>query len=189
MAQRHAGNPLEIRPFWSLTPAAVSDLGTCCAAAGLHASSRSLDGRDEASDRASVHHCADPRIRGGAAGRGRGTHGQRRKQQGRTLGVRRRGHVRKLGKVLASGIDRSEVVTSPGASPGTVRVELVLGDARARSLVAAGVPLIEKQVRGTGAQQRMQQQSASGYRVSGRTANPAASVTNTWPPPRTIPAW
>ena len=70
-----------------------------------------------------------------------------------------------LGKVLASGIDRSEVVTSPGTSAGTVRVELVLGDAQARALVDAGVPLTEKQVRGTGAQQRMQQQSASGYQV------------------------
>ncbi len=93
-----------------------------------------------------------------------------------------------LGKVLASGIDRSEVVTSPGSSPGTVRVEVVLGDAQARSLVAAGVPLTEKQIAGTGAQQRMQQQSANGYQVFRSDSEPGGIRDEYWPPPATIPA-
>ena len=48
---------------------------------------------------------------------------------------------------------------------GAVRVEAVLSPAQAAKLVAAGVPLIEKQVGGTSASQRMSDQSAAGYEV------------------------
>jgi Zinc carboxypeptidase/Immune inhibitor A peptidase M6 len=43
--------------------------------------------------------------------------------------------------VLDSGLDRREVLTAPGAAPGSVRVEVVLGERRADALIAQGVPL------------------------------------------------
>src|SRR6478609_6345000 len=70
-----------------------------------------------------------------------------------------------LGALFASGVDRAEVVTAPGATAGTVRVEVILGQNELQSLVAAGLRLAEKQVDGAGAQSRMQQRSASGYQV------------------------
>jgi hypothetical protein len=45
-----------------------------------------------------------------------------------------------LALVLDSGIDRHEVRTTPGA-PGSVRVEVVLGERAAHALIAQGVPL------------------------------------------------
>jgi hypothetical protein len=49
--------------------------------------------------------------------------------------------IAQLGLVQESGVDRHEVVTSPGASPGTVHVEVVLGERAANALIAQGVPL------------------------------------------------
>ena len=46
-----------------------------------------------------------------------------------------------LALVLDSGIDRREVLTTPGGTPGSVRVEVVLGQRRANALIARGVPL------------------------------------------------
>ena len=46
-----------------------------------------------------------------------------------------------LGLVMASGVDRHEVQTSPGAAAGSVLVEVVLGQGTADALVAQGVPL------------------------------------------------
>jgi hypothetical protein len=49
--------------------------------------------------------------------------------------------LEQLALVLDSGVDRREVLTTPGATPGSVRVEVVLGQRRADALVAQGVPL------------------------------------------------
>ena len=46
-----------------------------------------------------------------------------------------------LALVMASGIDRREVLTTPGGAPGSVRVEVVLGERAANALIAQGVPL------------------------------------------------
>ncbi|MET0765921.1 MAG: M14 family zinc carboxypeptidase [Blastococcus sp.] len=46
-----------------------------------------------------------------------------------------------LALVLDSGVDRREVVTSPGDARGSVRVEVVLGERMANELIAHGVPL------------------------------------------------
>ncbi|WP_091215119.1 M14 family metallopeptidase [Geodermatophilus siccatus] len=46
-----------------------------------------------------------------------------------------------LALVLDSGLDRREVLTAPGGAPGSVRVEVVLGERRADALMAEGVPL------------------------------------------------
>ena len=46
-----------------------------------------------------------------------------------------------LALVMDSGVDRREVLTIPGSAPGTVRVEVVLGEREATSLIARGVPL------------------------------------------------
>jgi hypothetical protein len=46
-----------------------------------------------------------------------------------------------LALVLDSGIDRHEVLTTPGGAPGSVRVEVVLGERAANALIAQGVPL------------------------------------------------
>ena len=70
-----------------------------------------------------------------------------------------------LGELFSSGLDRSEVVTGPGATSRTVHVEAILGQQQWRDLVAAGVPLTEKIIAGAGAQSRMQQRTASGYQV------------------------
>ena len=66
-----------------------------------------------------------------------------------------------LDAVLASGVERSEVVTDQG-SAGKVRVQVILGSTTANSLIAGGVPLAVKQ---PAAQQRSTQRSASGYSV------------------------
>ncbi|MGY1590968.1 M14 family zinc carboxypeptidase [Geodermatophilus sp. SYSU D00708] len=46
-----------------------------------------------------------------------------------------------LALVLDSGLDRREVLTAPSGEPGSVRVEVVLGERRAHALLAQGVPL------------------------------------------------
>jgi hypothetical protein len=46
-----------------------------------------------------------------------------------------------LNLVMGSGVDRREVATSPGSAPGTVQVQVVLGEPTANSLIARGVPL------------------------------------------------
>ncbi len=66
-----------------------------------------------------------------------------------------------LDAVVASGVDRTEVITDPGAA-GKVRVQVILGSTAARNLVAAGVPLAVKEPT---AQQRSTQRSAAGYEV------------------------
>ena len=65
-----------------------------------------------------------------------------------------------LDTLFASGIDRSEVITAPGAS-GTVQVEIILSGPAAGALIAGGIPLAEKQTRRAAAGQR----SASGNAV------------------------
>jgi hypothetical protein len=49
--------------------------------------------------------------------------------------------LEQLALVLDSGVDRREVLTAPGGAPGSVRVEVVLGERRADELIAQGVPL------------------------------------------------
>ena len=63
-----------------------------------------------------------------------------------------------LAAVLASGIERTEVVTE-AAGAGKVRVQVILGATTANGLIAGGVPLSVKQ---PAAQQRTTQRSASG---------------------------
>ena len=43
--------------------------------------------------------------------------------------------------MLGSGVDRHEVLTTPGGAAGSVRVEVVLGERAANTLIAQGVPL------------------------------------------------
>lgn len=49
-----------------------------------------------------------------------------------------------LAAVVASGVDRHELTLTPGAAPGTVGLEVVLGPNQAAALVAAGVPLSQR---------------------------------------------
>jgi hypothetical protein len=65
-----------------------------------------------------------------------------------------------LETLFASGIDRSEVITAPGAG-GTVQIEIILSGPAAGALIAGGIPLAEKQIRRAAAGQR----SASGNAV------------------------
>ncbi|MGK5110722.1 MULTISPECIES: M14 family zinc carboxypeptidase [unclassified Geodermatophilus] len=46
-----------------------------------------------------------------------------------------------LALVMASGVERREVLTAPGSAPGSMRVEIVLGRRAAATLIAQGVPL------------------------------------------------
>ncbi|MGY1640553.1 M14 family zinc carboxypeptidase [Geodermatophilus sp. SYSU D00703] len=46
-----------------------------------------------------------------------------------------------LALVLDSGLDRREVLTAPGRTPSSVRLEVVLGERPANALIAQGVPL------------------------------------------------
>jgi hypothetical protein len=46
-----------------------------------------------------------------------------------------------LALVLDSGIDRREVLTTPGSTPGSARVQVVLGERAANALIGQGVPL------------------------------------------------
>ncbi len=58
-----------------------------------------------------------------------------------------------LGTLFAAGIDRSEVVTSPGAA-GNVNVEVILSRPSADELLAQGVPLAQKSTSSARSQQR-----------------------------------
>jgi hypothetical protein len=62
-------------------------------------------------------------------------------EPGRTLAYTGELSLGQLALVMRSGVDRREVVTSPGAAPGTVQVEVVLGQRAADTLIAQGVPL------------------------------------------------
>jgi hypothetical protein len=46
-----------------------------------------------------------------------------------------------LALVVDTGIDRHDVLTTPGSAPGSVRVQVVLGERAAKALIAQGVPL------------------------------------------------
>ena len=67
--------------------------------------------------------------------------------------------------LAASGVDRSEITTSPGSAEGTVSVEVVLSPDQAAKLRSQGVDLNEKIVDGETATERMNQQQAKGYTV------------------------
>ena len=58
-----------------------------------------------------------------------------------------------LGILMAAGIDRSEVVTSPGAA-GNVSVQVILSQPAADELLAHGVPLTQKPTSSARSQQR-----------------------------------
>jgi Zinc carboxypeptidase/Immune inhibitor A peptidase M6 len=60
---------------------------------------------------------------------------------GTTLAYRGELSLAQLALVMRSGVDRREVVTSPGSAPGSVQVEVVLGERAAKALIGQGVPL------------------------------------------------
>ncbi len=49
-----------------------------------------------------------------------------------------------LALLFESGVDRQEVLTTPGGAEGSVRVEIVLDEGRAQGLIARGLPLTQR---------------------------------------------
>src|SRR5215218_9870891 len=108
---------------------------------------RRVDGRHGACGaafprRAGFRRSHDPAAGPGHAGRRRDRVERRALVQQRRAG-RHTGELTReqLALVLDSGIERREVRTTPGGAPGSVRVEVVLGDRAANALIAQGVPL------------------------------------------------